>query len=310
MENQLSLILNKSGLEAVKKEYILQQFNEFSVIAEEWETRAKQIVVKEEYDTDTMKLAKEGRLFLVKKRGDIERVRKQLKEQSLREGQTIDAVARGLKLLIEPIEEYLESQEKYADLLEQKRKEERKIKRLELLKPFEETENFFSLNHDLLNMSDEAFNNLFSGTKLNYKAKKEAERKAEKERIAKEKAEAEEREKMKLENEKLKAEAIERERLLAEQKAKSQAIEKELKQKKEAEEIRLAQIEKDKKAELLAEKKIARQPYKKKLESFAGFIQAIEMPELKSEEAKKIVEDVQTLLNKITDFIYSKTESL
>ena len=49
-------------------------------------------------------MAREGRLFLAQKRIDVEKARKALKEQSLRKGQAIDAIAKFLTSLIEPTE--------------------------------------------------------------------------------------------------------------------------------------------------------------------------------------------------------------
>ena len=65
-----------------------------------------------------MKLARVGRLFLMKKRTAIETVRKELKEQALREGKAIDGIANVLKALIIPIEEYLKKQEDFVVLKE------------------------------------------------------------------------------------------------------------------------------------------------------------------------------------------------
>lgn len=51
-----------------------------------------------------------------------------LKESALREGQTIDAIAKILKNLITPIEEDLEKKERFAIIQEENRKAELKAK--------------------------------------------------------------------------------------------------------------------------------------------------------------------------------------
>lgn len=118
MENQLSVIVKESGLDQTKATFILTKFQDYFEMAANWEAKAKTLVVTSETQTAEMQMAKTGRLFLRKKRIDIEEARKELKEQSLREGKAIDGIANVLKALIIPIEEYLEKQEKFAELKE------------------------------------------------------------------------------------------------------------------------------------------------------------------------------------------------
>lgn len=68
------------------------------------------------------------------------------------------------------------------------------------------------------------------------------------------------------------------------------------------EEERLAQIEADKKAKSA--------PDKEKLQKLAKEINGIELPELSSDEAKEILEDVTTLLGKVTKYINEEVENL
>lgn len=129
--NQLSVIVQESGLERTKAQYILEKFTNYFQIASEWEKKAKEIVVKDETNLAEMQMARVGRLFLREKRIAIEKARVELKEQALREGKAIDGIANILKGLIIPIEEYLEKQEKFveirqAEIAEQKRLEEEK----------------------------------------------------------------------------------------------------------------------------------------------------------------------------------------
>jgi len=117
---QLQVIVQESGLETTKANILLKRFEDYFAIASEWETRAKVIVINDEncftdqgkYD---IQAARNGRLFLRDKRIAIEKTRKELKEQSLREGRAIDGIANVLKALIVPIEEYLEKQEHFVE---------------------------------------------------------------------------------------------------------------------------------------------------------------------------------------------------
>jgi len=116
MENQLALIVKESGLEKTKSQVLLDQFSNYFQIASEWEKKASLIVVTGADQVSDMKMARVGRLFLREKRIAIEKTRKQLKEQALREGKAIDGIANVLKALIVPIEEYLEKQEKFVEI--------------------------------------------------------------------------------------------------------------------------------------------------------------------------------------------------
>lgn len=217
--NQLINIVEASGLEKTKSDFILQKFQDYFKIAADWEKKAKAIVITDLSQTGEMKMAREGRLFLKAKRVEVEKTRKELKEQSLREGKAIDGIANVLKALIEPTEEYLEQQEKYAEIKEAEFKAARKDDRLKMLAPYEVNTDFF----DLVNMPDENFANLLETSKMQWEKRQQEARKAEEERIAKLKAEAEEREKMRTENERLKKEAQEKEKALAEERARAEA---------------------------------------------------------------------------------------
>jgi len=135
MENQLSTIVKESGLEKTKAQVLLDNFSRYFQLAADWEKKAKTIVVTDESQIAEMKMARTGRLFLRQKRIVIEKTRKELKEQALREGKAIDGIANILKALIIPIEEYLEKQEKFIEI---KIAEEAKRKRIEAEKKAEE----------------------------------------------------------------------------------------------------------------------------------------------------------------------------
>jgi len=127
MENQLMVIVKESGLEKNKANFILEQFQDYFKIAAEWEEKAKTLVVTNESQVAEMKMAKTGRLFLREKRIAVEKARKNLKEQALREGKAIDGIANVLKALIVPIEEYLDKQEKFVEIQAEIKAEAKRI---------------------------------------------------------------------------------------------------------------------------------------------------------------------------------------
>lgn len=116
MDNKLSVIVKESGLVGTKAQILLDNFRDYFQIASEWEIKAKAIVVSNANQQAEMKMARVGRLFLREKRVAIEKTRKDLKEQALREGKAIDGIANILKALIVPIEEYLGKQEKFIEI--------------------------------------------------------------------------------------------------------------------------------------------------------------------------------------------------
>lgn len=137
MENQLQVIVKESGLEPTKAKFILEQFQNYFILADEWTIKAKTLVVTDASQTTEMEMARTGRLFLREKRIAVEKARKDLKEQSLREGKAIDGIANVLKALIVPIEEYLEHQERFVEIQEEAKLE---AKRLEIERRMEEEE--------------------------------------------------------------------------------------------------------------------------------------------------------------------------
>lgn len=214
-KSQLVALVEQSGLEKTKQDFIIEKFNGFQQIATDWKNKSEAIKVTDISQTAEMKMAREGRLFLKSKRVEIEKTRKELKEQSIKEGKAIDLIASSLRLMIEPIEEYLDEQEKFAERKEAERRAALKDERIEKLAPYEVDHRYF----DLENMPEDQFNSLLESSKNTYelaqaaikKAEEDriaAEKKAEEERIAKEKAEAEEQERIRQENEKLRQQYI------------------------------------------------------------------------------------------------------
>jgi hypothetical protein len=225
-ENQLQVIVKESGLEPTKAKFILEKFQDYFEIAAEWEKKAKVIIVTKETQTAEMQMARTGRLFLKEKRVAIEKARKELKEQALREGKAIDGIANVLKALIVPIEEYLENQERFVEIQAERKAETLRLeveKRIEEERiaqekaDAEERERLRLENEKMRKEAEERERKMVEERKkqeallAKERAKAEAEKKEaeEKARIAK----AKEREKLEKERAKLEAERKEKERL-------------------------------------------------------------------------------------------------
>lgn len=180
MNNQLVQLIDDNGLDKDKGKVLLDNFSGYFEMAAEWKRKTDELVITSIEQKAEMKLAREGRLFLKEKRIAVEKTRKQMKEASLREGQTIDAIAKVLTNLIVPIEKDLEEKEKFAEIQEAKRIEALRDIRTRELDPYVE---FVPYGLDLGTMDDENYQKVLIGAKLQKKAKEEADRKAEQERI-------------------------------------------------------------------------------------------------------------------------------
>lgn len=286
-ENQLVSLINKNNLDKTKAQVLLDNFLCYFDLAADWENKAKSLTVNSIEQRAEMKMAREGRLFLANKRTDIEKTRKQLKESSLREGQTIDAIAKVLTNLILPIEEDLKLKEKFAEIQEENRKALLKSERENQISKYSE---FVPFGLNFGEMEEEDFNKTLEGAKLQFEAKQEAIKKAEDERIAKEKAESLERERIKQENIKLKEEADKREKQLAIERAKA-------KEEADKREALQAQIKAKEQAELKA-----------KQEADAKFLAEQKAKELEAKKMAKASESVK-LMAWLEGFETSKIQS-
>lgn len=337
--NELLRIVEESGLEKTKADLILEKFQDSFKIASEWEAKSKALVVTDVTQVTEMKMAREGRLFLKGRRVEIEKTRKELKEQSLREGKAIDGIANVLKALIEPIEEYLEKQEKFAEIKAAEEKAARTIERVELVRAY----NPDVLDYTVADMPEDVFQNYLAGLKKAHEDRVEAERVAEQERIEKQRAFEAEQKRIREENERLRLEAEAREKELAEERARAEAERKAAderlrleREKAEKEAVRLraeqeAKLEAERRerqrieaemkaradaeeaarvAEEKAKAKALRAPDKTKLLAFAKELEKIEMPAVKSEDAQLILEGVQVMLGKICAHIETQSQKL
>jgi len=217
MKNELAVIVEKSGLDKTKAQVLLDNFSGYFQVASEWEKKAKTIIVTNAGQKVEMHMARVARLFLREKRISIEKTRKELKEQSLREGKAIDGIANILKALIVPIEEYLEKQEKFVEI---KAAEIAELARVEMERKAEEDrlaeEEAEKKEQKRIRLENERLKKEAATREKKMKAereKAEAKQRILEEKARKEKAEAER---------KARAEKERQEKILAEQRVKAE----------------------------------------------------------------------------------------
>ena len=216
MDKEIVTVLEQSGLEKSQAETVLAGFKNFFEEVKRHELRAKSIVITDASQVAEIKEAREIRLELKNIRVHAEKVRIERKEFFLRGGKAIDGIANVLKALIIPLEDHLDKQEHFAERMEEERKERVNAERMLALQPYVLDISVYNLK----DMTDGAFEVLLKTSKTAFESIKDAEKRAEEERIAKEKADKEEQERIRLENEKMKVEAEAREKEIAKERAK------------------------------------------------------------------------------------------
>lgn len=306
MDNIITLI-EESGLNEERQSLLKSQFQDFIEVANKWNAKAKEIVVTDSSQVDLMKLAKEGRLILRSKRTDIEKVRKDIKEQPLRECQAIDAVAKALKELIVPTEDYLREQEEFAEREEKARLEALISERKQALEQYGVDCQYL----DLRGMPQPMFEMMVKSSKFDYEEKIRLENEAEQKRLADLEAERIKLEEQRKENERLRKLAeeqqealrIEREKSEAEAKKAREEQERKIREEREkAEAERQALIEDQKKKE-----RKVREEYEAKQREFEAKQKAeAERQRVKEETERKKAEE-KAKKEKVSDFFKKHT---
>src|SRR3990167_4091450 len=166
-------------IEKSKAEQIRRTFEPMVEMLTEFETAYNEIVneSQKEITKELTQKAKRLRLDIGKVRIETERIRKEGKEESLREGKAIDGAGNILKWAVIDRETKLEEIEKYFEIQEQKRKEELQSKRVNIISKYMDDAG----ERDFSEMDDDVWGAYFTGKKTDYENRIEAEKIAEKE---------------------------------------------------------------------------------------------------------------------------------
>jgi len=308
--SDLAKTVKESNLPASKAEALEAAFMPFfEQVSKHCET-AFTIKVSNIGQTAEMGRARAARLALKDIRVSKEKVRKQVKEDALREGQAIDKIAKFLDSVIEPMEKYLLDQEEYGKRQQEKiQEEQRQIREIEagdLLK-------YFPAGIDIGAIADEEFAKYLHLAGVQFKAIQDEQKRIDIERMEREIAIEREREAMRFENERLRAEAAEREKAMAEERAERERVQREheakiaseraeverLRRESEAKERAEKQrIEAERIAKEAAEKAAMEAPDKEKLLSFANEIRLLRPPTISSNAMSEILEEAKSNLLK------------
>ena len=257
-QSELIVLLKESGLSEPKQSNIAEALSCFFTKASEWGATIDSIAITSPDEVGKMKTAREARLAISKYRLDGLRivtekraVVKSRMADDVLEDKLLLKAGQILEITCKHLENKAAEKENFAEVFEANRKSELKQVRESELITYAE---FVPLGTDLGNMSEEAYMQLFNNCKTLLQVRKDAELKAENDRVELLRIEAESREKLRLENEALKAENDAKDKAMKEQKELAELAQKaaENEARKEREELQSkAEIEADKAAEVL-----------------------------------------------------------
>jgi len=222
--SDLTKAVQESNLPTTKAEALEAAFMPFFKQAAQHCETAFSIKVTNIGQTATMGEARQERLALREIRIAKEKVRKQVKEDALREGKAIDKIANFLDSVIEPMEKYLLDQEEYGKRLQEKiQAEQRDLRVCEFGKYIE----FLPPGVDLGTIAEEEHAKHLHIAKALWDAREAEQNRIENERIEREKREAAEREALRVENERLRKENEAREAAMREERAEYERLQRE-----------------------------------------------------------------------------------
>lgn len=311
---ELVVLLQDSGLDDSKTHILRSRFADYFTIAEQWKTESRTLVVTHEDQTELMKRARQGRLVLKDKRVAIERTRKELKKESLKESRAIDAVAKLLTSLIEPTEKFLLKQEEFAKRAAEKRLAERDdliyMRRETLLR----YDHAGTPDAELGEMSQADFNGLRERVKLNHEARQhECEAEQEKQR----QADQRNRDELLKENQRLQEEARVRDQQRnverREQEREQQKLRDEARALRDAEIKRKRQADEEQRQQQLQTAALTVGSDKQKLVGFADRIRGIVLlggPKVQGDKARQVVLAAEQTLDKIQNWLREQADTL
>ncbi len=204
--------LDTSGLDEESALTLRRAFETMFADADRWARTARAIQVTDVVQVREMKLARESRLALREIRVNADKARKRLKEDGLRRGKAIDGIFAVLKDLIEPLEEHLLEQEKFAERAEEARKLQLRQAREEALRVLGTDPIAYA---NLGETTEEVWALTLRSAQEAKAAREEAARQAELVRVEAERIAAEKRDAARAEAARVEAERAERERQTA-----------------------------------------------------------------------------------------------
>ena len=202
---QLETVVNESGLAIQEGDEIKKSYLPFLSQLAEVQSQATKINFDSPAEIDET-IARELRLKTVKIRTGSKELKDERKKGYLLRGNLEQAAYNLIEASCKLTEDVFVNVEKASEFAEKKRKEQLRIERSEKLIEFLPAESMYL--YALAEMSEEQFDATFDGLKMAHEKKIEDEKKAEGKRLAEIEAERVKNEQIRLENGKLKADAV------------------------------------------------------------------------------------------------------
>lgn len=182
MENQLLLVdPSKFGIQESSVKTLIGNLPEIKTERDELVKEFNSVVKLDIEDKSTSKIARELRLKIKDNRTKgLEVWHTKSKEFFLKGGQFIDAIKREESAINKEMEDKLSEIENYFEIKEKERKAKLNAERIEMLEPYN---SFVPIGLNFGEISEEEFQKVLNGAKLQYNQMIEEEEKSEKERI-------------------------------------------------------------------------------------------------------------------------------
>ena len=228
------IVIDPCGLGKTEADQVSAVFTPMLARMKELETEYNQ-VISQEINPEVCKKAKELRIKFVKTRTGTDEIHKKAKAYYLAGGRFVDSWRTAQRFSAVNKEGELEKIEKHYELIEKEKKDKFESERVALLSRFVNDVSFYNLRE----MSEQGFDQLLNSSKIAFEAQKEAEKKAEDDRIKFEQEEKAEHDRIRAENAILKEKAIKRDleeaKKLKKLESEKSKLRKELKEKSDAE---------------------------------------------------------------------------
>lgn len=306
--NQLAEIVQTNELDPKDGQIIIDRFGGYEQVAQEWDAKAKAIVVTSREQTTEMAMAREARKKFTLMRLELEKARKAIGEPAFRKYKAVNAVAKYLQVLIQPIEDHLRLQEDFIKNddarieAEKKIEDERRIEAERLAKEAAERKEQERIRLENQKLKKEA--------EAREKAMEEARKKADAQRLALQ-------EKARKEREALEAKArVQREadqKKLDKEREAREKIQKQLQEQKEKaaqqERERLAAIKKKAEEEARIEAEALKAPDREKTLTYIDTLLAVPRPEVQDMGMRGSIKNAILVLNDIRDDIINSKKT-
>ena len=260
-ENIISVNPNEFGIEKNQSDEIIGNLPQIKEERSILEAQFNDVIKLDLNDPETSQVARELRLKIRDNRTKgIVIWHKTNKEFFLRGGQFVDAIKNVEIAVNERMESDLQQIENHFQIMEQKRIDELRAKRIEEIKSIEE---FVPLSVDFGTISEDEFIKILNGARLQKAEAEKQQKEIEEARIEAERIEREQRESDRIEREKIQLE-------LENERKQKQELENELKKKREAEELEAKRIREQEFREQERQESLKKLPVKNQLNEWVS----------------------------------------